>query len=93
MTVAEGRPNFLPGHDGGVVRRPAVFSAEEKLKHFIFPDKLYLQLLAKRRLRKGENKVHILPFIVPRGGTSIDIGTNKGLYSWLLSLLPDRAQA
>ena len=93
LTVAEGRPNFLPGHDGGVVRRPAVFSAEEKLKHFILPDKLYLQLLAQRRLRKGEKKLHILPFIVPRGGTSIDIGTNKGLYSWLLSLLSDRAQA
>ena len=76
-----------------MVRRPAVFSAEEKLKHFILPDKLYLRLLVQRRLRKGEKELHILPFIVPRGDTSIDIGANKGHYSWLLSLLSDRAQA
>jgi FkbM family methyltransferase len=69
------------------------FSAEERLKHFILPDKLYLRFLAKRRLRKGEKELHILPFIVPRGGTSIDIGANKGLYAWLLSRLSDRVQA
>ena len=37
--------------------------------------------------------MHILPLIVPRNGTSIDIGANKGLYSWLLSRLSDRVQA
>lgn len=69
------------------------FSAEEWLKHFILPDKLYLRFLVRRRLQRGEKELHILPFIIPRGGTSIDIGANKGLYAWLLSRLSDRVQA
>ena len=72
---------------------PLFFSVEERLKHLILPDKLYLRFLVKRRLRKGEKELHILPFIVSRGGTSIDIGANKGLYAWLLSRLSDQVHA
>lgn len=69
------------------------FSAEERLKHFVVPDRLYLWNLVRRRLRKGEKELHILPFIVRQGGISIDIGANKGVYSWLLSRISDRVQA
>ena len=55
--------------------------------------KQYLRFLVQRRLLKGEKELRILPFIVPRGDTSIDVGANKGLYAWLLSRLSDRVQA
>lgn len=63
------------------------FSLEERLKHFIVPDRLYLWNLVKRRLRDGEKELHVLPAIVKRGTVAIDVGANKGIYSYLLSKL------
>ena len=69
------------------------FSLEERIKQLILPDRLYLWSLVRRRLRKGEKELHILRFVVPAGGTSIDVGANKGVYSYLLSRISDKVEA
>ncbi len=72
---------------------PLFFSLEERIKHLILPDRLYLWSLVRRRLRKGEKELHILRFVVPAGGTSIDVGANKGVYSYLLSRISEKVEA
>lgn len=63
------------------------FSLEERIKHAIVPPKLYLSNLVWRRLRKGEKELHLLDSLVEPGRTTIDIGANKGVYSYALSKL------
>jgi FkbM family methyltransferase len=63
------------------------FSTEERLKHALVPPKLYLRNLAWRRLRRGEKELHLLPALVDPGRVAIDIGANKGVYSYALSRL------
>ena len=72
---------------------PRFFSFEERLKHTIFPPKLYLRNLVYRRLRRGEQELHLLKSLVKPGSIAIDIGANKGLYSFLLSRIADTVKA
>ena len=60
-------------------------SFEERLKHALIPGPLYLRNLAARRLRKGERELHAVPLLAEPGSVAIDIGANKGVYSYLLS--------
>jgi len=60
-------------------------SFEERLKHALIPGPLYLRNLAARRLRRGEPELHAVPLLAEPGSVAIDIGANKGVYSYLLS--------
>jgi len=60
-------------------------STEERIKHALIPPRLYLRNLAWRRGRKGEKEVRLLAALVEAGRTAIDIGANKGVYSYVLS--------
>lgn len=64
---------------------PRFYSFEERLKYALVPPRLYLRNLVSRRLKKGERELHFLDRLVRPGSVAIDIGANKGLYSWLLS--------
>lgn len=72
---------------------PRFFSFEERAKHAIFPPKLYLRNLVYRRLKRGEQELHLLNSLVKPGSMAIDIGANKGLYSFLLSRIADTVKA
>lgn len=61
------------------------FSTEERIKHALIPPRLYLRNLAWRRGRKGEKELALLPALAARGSVAIDIGANKGVYSYALS--------
>ena len=60
-------------------------SAEERIKYGLVPARLYLRNLAGRRLRRGEAELRALPLLVRPGTLAIDIGANKGVYSYWLS--------
>ena len=60
-------------------------SLEERIKHALVPGRLYLRNLAARRLRRGEPELRALPLLARPGTLAIDIGANKGVYSWCLS--------
>ena len=54
----------------------------EKLKNFFFPSRLYLWLVVKKNMKKGENELHLLPFMTDKNKASIDIGANKGVFTY-----------
>ena len=66
---------------------------EEKFKKYIVPSKIYIKALVKKNLRKGEDELHLLPFLTNKNKDSIDIGANKGVFSYLLSKLSSRVHA
>ena len=66
---------------------------KEKLKKYIVPSKIYIKALVKRHLKKGEDELHLLPFLADKNKDSIDIGANKGVFSYLLSKLSSRVHA
>mgnify|MGYP001034773390 CR=1 FL=1 len=53
----------------------------------MIPPQLYIRHLVKKNLRKGEPELHLLPFLVNRKKQAIDIGANKGVYTYLLARL------
>lgn len=62
---------------------------EERLKETLIPPSLYIRSLFRRALRSGEPELHLLPFLARRDRISLDIGANKGVYSY--GLLPHSA--
>lgn len=72
---------------------PRFFSFEERLKYALIPPRLYLRNLVSRRMKKGERELHFLGQLVRSGSVTIDIGANKGLYSWLLSRIAAEVKA
>ena len=61
-----------------------------------FIRQLNLKRRVRRKLKKsatsGETEIQLLPFLVS-GGLAIDVGANKGLYTYFLSKLADRVEA
>jgi len=70
---------------------PVTFA--EKLKNCFFPSRLYLRLVVRKNLKKGENELHLLPFMTDKNKASIDIGANKGVFTYLLSTLSTKVYA
>lgn len=62
-------------------------SFEEKIKDLLIPPRVYLHFKARKEARKGEEELSLLPFLVDRARMSLDIGANKGVYSYFLSWL------
>lgn len=63
----------------------------EILKYQLAPKKLYLSMSASRKFhrarRKGELEIELLPFLADPSKTAIDIGANKGMYTYFLAKL------
>ncbi|MGE4061895.1 MAG: FkbM family methyltransferase [Rhodospirillaceae bacterium] len=61
------------------------YTWEERIK-YSFP-RLYLRYLLRKHWRKGEPELKMLPAFVPPGRAAIDVGANKGVYTYHLSRL------
>ncbi|TCS60112.1 FkbM family methyltransferase [Varunaivibrio sulfuroxidans] len=57
---------------------------EEKLKNFLIPPTLYYRHRAQRELRKGESELALIPHLANRDQVSIDVGANKGVFTYWL---------
>ena len=62
-------------------------SIEEIIKKVLLPSRPYLRYLVRKNLRKGEPELHLLPFLVDKDKQAVDIGANKGVYTYLLAEL------
>ncbi|MEH6474812.1 MAG: FkbM family methyltransferase [Sneathiella sp.] len=60
-------------------------SFEEKMKSLFVPPQLYIWYKAKKELKKGEAEIKLLPFLAPADRVALDIGANKGVWSYMLS--------
>jgi len=72
---------------------PRFLSFEERLKHTLVPGRLYLRNLVFRRLRRGERELHAVPLLAEPGSVALDVGANKGVYSYLLSRICRKVEA
>lgn len=59
-------------------------SLEEKAKRLFVPPNKYIKYLHKKSLRKGEKEINLISFLAKRDKISLDIGANKGIYSYAL---------
>ncbi len=59
-------------------------TVEEQLKARLVPPGLYIRYLYAKALRRGERELHLLPHLARRDKISLDIGANKGVYSYAL---------
>lgn len=62
---------------------------EEKLKQTLVPPGIYIRRLYRRECRKGEKEINLVPYLARKSKISLDIGANKGVYSY--ALLPHSA--
>jgi FkbM family methyltransferase len=67
-------------------------SLHERLKHLL-PGWLYYPHKIAKEARKMEPELAILGDIVPAGRTAVDVGANRGYYSYALSRIAERVEA
>jgi FkbM family methyltransferase len=67
-------------------------SIEDRLKHFL-PAQLYYPYKTAKERRRGEPELAILSELVPPGSTAVDVGANRGFYSYALAKLAGRVEA
>lgn len=67
-------------------------SVEDRLKNLL-PARLYYPYKIGREGRAVEPELRILNELVPVGCTAIDVGANRGYYSWALSRVPATVEA
>jgi FkbM family methyltransferase len=65
---------------------------EDRLK-LIIPAALYYPYKIAKEIRRREPELAALRDIVPAHGTAIDVGANRGIYSYVLSKIVDRIEA
>jgi FkbM family methyltransferase len=56
----------------------------ERLKNALVPPALYYRFRAHRELRRGERELGLLPYVLDRRRNSVDVGANKGVYTYWL---------
>jgi len=61
------------------------FTLEERLKYALIPGPLYIRYRAAKEWRRGEPEVRLLPYLVDSERASVDIGANKGVYTYFLA--------
>jgi len=66
---------------------------EEKLKNWLLPPKAYIRHRAQKELRRGEKELGLLPFLVNPDRAAVDVGANKGVWTWFLADLASRVYA
>lgn len=71
---------------------PAVTTGE-RLRYALVPPRLYAHFRGWRGRLKGEPELRLLPYLVDRRRASVDVGANKGVYTYWLARLCPRAYA
>jgi FkbM family methyltransferase len=66
---------------------------EERLKGLIVPPSLYIRYKAQKEWWRGEREFRLLPFLVDRRRNAVDVGANKGTYTYALARLAKRVWA
>jgi FkbM family methyltransferase len=66
---------------------------EERLKELLVPPSLYIRYKARKEWWRGEPEFRLLPFLVDRRRNAVDIGANKGTYTYALARLAKRVWA
>ena len=64
----------------------------EKLAMLVPPSLFYRRLFAEEA-RSGEPELAVLAKLMPRGGTAVDIGANRGIFAYALGSIADRVVA
>jgi hypothetical protein len=59
---------------------------------FVPPSYFYRKRIAEE-VRGGEPELALLPELMPRGGTAVDVGANEGFYAYALADIADRVVA
>lgn len=71
--------------------------ARAKVLYRFIPPRFYVPFRAYRTRaksrRRGERELHILEHLVPRDRVAVDVGANRGVYSYFLSKLAERVIA
>lgn len=60
------------------------FSVAERLKQALIPPRVYIDYLYRKALFRGEAELRLLPQLADPRRVSLDIGANKGVYSYAL---------
>jgi FkbM family methyltransferase len=60
------------------------FSIAERLKQALIPPRVYIDYLYRKALLRGEAELRLLPRLADPRRASLDIGANKGVYSYAL---------
>lgn len=68
-----------------LIRR--LLTPAQRLKYSLIPGPLYGWARSIRRWRRGEPELHLLEGLVDPHRTAVDVGANKGTYTWFLSRL------
>jgi FkbM family methyltransferase len=71
---------------------PMPLPLREKLM-MLLPPSLFYRRLIVQEARSGEPELAHLAKLLPRGGTAIDIGANRGVYAYALAGIADRVVA
>lgn len=64
----------------------------EKLTMLVPPTLFYRRRIAEE-IRAGEPELAVLDRLLPRGGTAIDVGANRGIFAFALADIADRVVA
>src|SRR5205085_7556894 len=60
---------------------------EERIKHALIPGRLYIRYRALKEWRRGEAELKLLPSLIDRHRNAIDVGANKGTYTYFMARL------
>ena len=74
MKLLQKKDNWLPSS-----------SFEEKIKHIIIPNKLYIRRLVLKEWIKGRMDIKFLKYLINRNLNSLDVGAYKGVYTYFIS--------
>ncbi len=80
--MAAGKEPMAPAQDAGW---EPPYSLEEKLKYRLVPGALYLHYRAWKEWVKGEPEIRLLRYLVDPARNSVDVGANKGVYTYFLA--------
>ncbi len=64
---------------------PARYTRQEAIKHTLLPIGLYMRIRTRKELRKGERELAYAPGLVKWDQLFLDVGANKGVWSWHLA--------
>lgn len=76
------------------MRPPGLTSTfEERLKHALVPGRCYIRYRAAKEWWKGEPEIRLLPQLIDPGRNAVDVGANKGTYSYFMARLARQVYA
>lgn len=64
---------------------PARYTREEAIKHTLLPGWFYIRTRTRKELRRGERELAFAPRLLTPGRVFLDVGANKGVWSWHLA--------